>query len=123
MSNNIGSRDLLYLGVGALALFVVYKLVTRGAKEVVKAIDVTSPDNVANKVADKITEKVTGEKGATIGNKIFDFFNPPSPYRLEVFYSDGRVKLANGTILEKGWNVTKEGLLYDKSGKLLGKAG
>lgn len=123
MSDGINSRDLLYLGVGAAVLFLAYKLVTRGAKEVVKAIDVTSPDNVVNRVADKVTESVTGEKGATIGNKLFDWLNPPSPYRIEVFFKDGSVKLANGTVLEKGWTVTKEGMLYDKSGKLLGKAG
>lgn len=123
MDSGFTTKDAVYLGLGAVVLFVLYKVVTRGATEVVKAIDVTSPDNVANRVADKVTQAVTGEKGATIGNKLFDWLNPPSPYRIEVFFKDGSVKLANGTVLEKGWKVTDDGMLYDKAGKLLGKAG
>jgi hypothetical protein len=116
-------KDVLYIALGAAALYVLYRVVTTGAEDVKKGLNVTSPDNYANRAADALTEKVTGEKGATVGNKLYDFFNPRSPYTIEVFLADGSVKLANGTVLEKGWRVDNAGMLYDKTGKLLGKAG
>lgn len=123
MDSGFTKKDILYLGLGAAALFLLYRLVTKGKEELQTGLDPTNPNNYANRIADKVTEGVTGEKGATIGNKLFDWLNPSAGTRIEVFYADGRAKLANGTILEKGWRVSESGMLYDRDGKLLGKAG
>ncbi len=121
MSNDLGTRDFVYLGLGAVALYLLYQLINKGAQSVKEGLDITSPNNYANRVADKVTESVTGEKGATIGNKLYEFFNP-TPFRIDVITAAGEAVLANGTVLAKGWRVEKDGTLIDRNGKVLGKA-
>jgi hypothetical protein len=122
MDSGFTTKDYVYLGLGAVGLYLLYRLVTKGTEDLKKGLNITSHDNYANRIADKLTETASGEKGATIGNKIYDFFNPPNGLRIDVITAAGEAVLANGTVLQKGWRVEKDGSLYDRAGKLLGKA-
>ena len=121
MSHGFTTKDYVVIGAGALAMYLLYRFVT--SRLVTEDLNPASHKNIASRASDSIVETVTGEKGATLGNKIYDWLNPASKVRIEVFYANGDVRLANGQTLRKGWSVTKEGLLIDADGTVLGRAG
>ncbi len=123
MNSPLSTREMIYLSLGAVGLYLIYRLLSKGAADLKKGLDITSPDNYANRVADHVTEGVTGEKGATIGNKLYEFFNPDAKrLRIDVITRTGDAVLGDGTVLAKGWRVEADGTLIDKNGKVLGKA-
>ncbi len=84
--NGIDFRGIAYLAALAVGAAIVYQVVRQGkaigkaagdvARQVVDSINPANPENVVNQAVNKGVQIVTGEKDATLGTKLAEWFNP-----------------------------------------------